>query len=59
MNGWYTCPRCGKKLMKILPESVVYGTPVYCRACKLEWFPMIYRGEEITGDIPVRFKTES
>ena len=59
VNGWYTCPRCHKRLIQIKPESILYGTPVYCRTCKKEWFPAIYRGRELTGEIPDFFKTES
>lgn len=56
VNGWYTCPRCHKRLMRILPETVLYGVPVYCRPCKKEWMPTIFMGREITGELP-RFKT--
>lgn len=52
VKGWYTCPHCHKRLLKIRPESVLYGTPVYCRSCRREWFPTIFAGREITGELP-------
>lgn len=51
-NGWYHCPVCGKKLMKIPGNSVMFGVPVYCRFCKVEWYPTIYEGVEIGLDEP-------
>lgn len=57
IKGWYTCPRCHKRLMKIRPESILYGTPVYCRTCQREWYPTIFAGQEIHGELP-EFKTK-
>ena len=54
-GGWYICPRCGKKLIRIPPDAVLYGVPVYCRACKQEWLPTIWQGRELDGgtfDLP-------
>ena len=45
---FYHCPQCGKKLLRIDSESVVYNTPVYCTRCKMERYPCIYKGQEIS-----------
>ena len=52
VKGWYTCPTCHKNLQKVTPETVLYGTPVYCRKCRVEWFPTIYLGRELGDDEP-------
>ena len=51
-KGWYECPACGKKLLKVSADSILYGTPIYCRKCKVEWFPAIYAGQELDDDTP-------
>ena len=51
-DGWYCCPTCGKKLIKIEPASILYNTPIYCRVCRVSWYPSIYEGKEIDGDTP-------
>ncbi len=58
LDGGYTCPMCGRRLMRIPYESVVYGTPVYCRKCKVEWFPSIYHGVEFSDDEPFHLLEE-
>ena len=49
-NGWYHCPSCGRKLQKVPPGAIMYGMPVYCRKCKVEWFPVIFDGRELADD---------
>ena len=51
-NGRYTCPVCHRRLIKVLPNSVLCNTPVYCKKCKVEWFPSIYMGKELEDDEP-------
>lgn len=51
-RGWYHCPACNVKLQPIGPESVMYEVPVYCRRCKVEWFPAIWRGRELADNEP-------
>lgn len=46
-NGWYRCPICKRNIQKVTPASIVYETPIYCRSCKLEFYPRIYRGREL------------
>ena len=33
---WLICPACQKKLIKLLPTTVVQDFPLYCRYCKKE-----------------------
>ena len=33
---WLRCPGCGKKLIKLLPTTIVQDFPLYCRYCKQE-----------------------
>ena len=51
-DGWYLCPVCGKRLLKIPPDSIMYNMPVWCRSCKVEWFPIIFNGQELGDDDP-------
>lgn len=52
VNGWYTCPTCHRKLQKVPEDAVMYGVPVYCSKCKIEWFPAFFNGREIDDDEP-------
>lgn len=38
--------------MKVERDSVLFGVPVYCRKCKVEWFPTVYLGRELGDDEP-------
>ena len=58
-KGWFTCPGCRKKLQRVTPDTILHGTPVYCRKCHVEWFPDIYEGRELETDEPFPLKTES
>lgn len=53
-SGWYCCPICGKKLLKLEPESVLYDVPVFCRnkTCKVAHYPTIWGGRELGDDEP-------
>ena len=51
-NGWYHCPTCGKRLVKVLSDSIMYNMPVWCRGCKVAWFPSIFGGRELGSDEP-------
>lgn len=51
-DGWYVCPTCGKHLRKVPPDSIMYNMPVWCRSCKVEWFPAIFNGQELGDDDP-------
>ena len=35
-DRWLICPGCGKKLIKLLPTTIVQDFPLYCRYCKKE-----------------------
>lgn len=35
-DRWLICPGCGKKLVKLLPTTIVQDFPLYCRYCKEE-----------------------
>lgn len=48
----YRCPICGKALQHILPDSVIYNTPIYCRKCKISHYPTIFDGRELDMDEP-------
>ena len=41
LNGWYVCPVCGKHIQKVEGGSVIYGTPLHCRPCRVDWYPTI------------------
>lgn len=49
---WYCCPACGSRLLKVMPDSVMSNIPVWCRRCKVEWFPAIFNGVELGADDP-------
>lgn len=51
-DGWYHCPSCDKKLIKVPEDAMMFGIPVYCRPCKVEWYPTIFKGKEIGDDDP-------
>ena len=44
VNGWFTCR---KNLQQVRGNTVMLGAPIYCRKCKMEWFPKIYMGREL------------
>lgn len=46
-GGWFTCPVCHRRLIRIDRRSTMYRVPVYCRTCKSEWFPAIFNGREL------------
>ena len=45
-NGWVTCPVCKRnhRLLRVGPETVARGLPVFCRDCKTEIILDIDRG---------------
>lgn len=38
--------------MKVEAGTLVFGLPVYCRKCKISWYPTISEGREIGEDEP-------
>ena len=58
-NGWYCCPVCGKHIQKVEGGSVIYGTPLHCRPCRVDWYPTIYMGKELDDDTPFPHKQET
>lgn len=50
INGWYTCPKCRKRLLRIKADSTVRNTPVWCSRCKEERFPLIVNGVQLTDE---------
>lgn len=59
LNGWYVCPMCGKRIQKVEGGSVIYGTPIHCRPCSVDWYPTIYMGKELDDDTPFPHKQET
>lgn len=51
-NGWYCCPICGKHIQKIEQESVIHGTPLYCKLHHAAFYPDIWMGRELGADEP-------
>ena len=45
-NGWYY-HKCGQKIFKVLPETVLLNHVTYCKRCKTEQKVSIYCGKEI------------
>lgn len=36
-EGWVVCPLCGrKKILRVLPQTVVKNLPVLCKLCRRE-----------------------
>jgi hypothetical protein len=33
---WLTCPCCGKRLLKVLPDTSARNLLLFCRKCKAE-----------------------
>ena len=57
-DGWYCCPTCGKRIQKLESSSVIYGTPLRCRVCKVDWYPTIFQGAELGDDEPFPMRSE-
>lgn len=51
-GGWYVCPTCGKRLQKIPSDAILCNVPIWCRPCKIEWYPSIFDGQELGPDDP-------
>lgn len=45
-NGWYY-HKCGQKIFKVLPETVLLNHVTYCKKCKSEVIVSIYQQKEI------------
>lgn len=45
-NGFYYC-RCGQKIFKILPTTVLINHVAYCKKCKTEQIVSIINSKEI------------
>ena len=59
IKEWYVCPTCGKRILKVPPDSIMYNMPVWCRSCKVEWFPTIFNGQELGDDDPFPLYAEN
>jgi transcription elongation factor Elf1 len=33
-DGWFCCPKCGKKLFKVNEKAVAHGLSIKCKSCK-------------------------
>jgi len=44
-NGFYCCPGCRKKLIRITPGTEADRLPVYCHNCRREIYVDIHRGQ--------------
>ena len=33
---WLTCPKCGKRLLKVLPKTSALNLPLFCWKCRTE-----------------------
>jgi len=53
-NGWVTCPICRRnhRLIRVGPETVAKGLPVYCRTCHSEIILNIDRGQSVKRQSP-------
>lgn len=53
-DGWVTCPVCRRnhRLIRIDPETVAIGLPVYCRTCRREIVLNIERGQSVKRQSP-------
>lgn len=45
-DGFYHC-RCGQKLFKVLPTTVLLNHVAFCKKCKTEQLVSIFNGKEI------------
>lgn len=34
VNGWGLCPKCGRKCLKVLPDTRLDRLPLFCKRCK-------------------------
>ena len=37
LDGWGICPKCGKKCIRLRPDTILARFPMYCKACKGEY----------------------
>lgn len=53
-DGWVTCPVCRRnhRLIRVEPETVAIGLPVYCRTCRSEVILNIERGQSVKRQSP-------
>lgn len=53
-DGWVTCPVCRRnhRLIRVDPETVAAGLPVYCRTCRSEIILNIERGQSVKRQSP-------
>ena len=45
-NGWYY-HKCGQKIFKVLPETVLLNHVTYCKRCKTEHIVSLYQQKEV------------
>lgn len=48
VDGYITCPLCGKKLQRVPPDMSASNLPVYCFKCKQEFNVNIECGQSLT-----------
>ncbi|MDL2214467.1 cysteine-rich KTR domain-containing protein [Clostridia bacterium OttesenSCG-928-O13] len=44
VDGWYHCPVCGAKVIPVRDSSIIAGTELYCKKCKMASVPLIIGG---------------
>lgn len=36
-DDWGICPKCGKRCIRLLQDTILVRFPMYCKACKKEY----------------------
>ena len=57
-GGFACCPYCGKKLLRVTPDTEAEALPVQCRQCKRELILNIHRGQSFESRSPGRSETD-
>jgi predicted RNA-binding Zn-ribbon protein involved in translation (DUF1610 family) len=51
-GSFFRCPGCGRKLLRIAPDTKADRLPVYCRSCRREILIDIHRGQSFESRSP-------